>query len=482
MSRIGKVAVTLCSAALLLAAGLPRVPVTRLEGQTHFSVVDVRQDFALLRSSIQEAHAGLYVYRTAQQIAQLFDSVQGTLHDMTEAQFFRTIAPLLAEIRDGHTRSLPSERWMTWYADSARVLPVRLRFVAGHAFVSASSEPGIERGDEVLAIDNHSVTQLMAELGPRLPRDGRAATGITGTLNTQFDLWYYLFIDQPAQFRLTIRRSKGDTVLMQSAAIPPAALPVDRQGQARPLELRFLSDSNAAVLRIATFAAAELATAGIDYAAFLYTTFERLSSSRTSNLVIDLRGNDGGRDTYGSLLLRHLVDHPFAYYRRLEARTDRISFWPHTQLDSSFNSRFGAGMVRTPNGTYQLPVGRHQNLGLQTPRPPLFRGRVWVLIDGGTFSTAAEFCSIAWSLGRATFVGEETGGSYEGNASGTFAILTLPHTGIRIVIPLVRYELAVAPPRERGRGIIPTYHFGGPPALDGGAMLSWLEELIRRRN
>lgn len=463
---------------LLLATGLPFVSGTTLEGQTRFTAVAVRQDFALLRSSLLDAHAGLYVYRTPQEIARLLDSVQVTLHDMTEAEFFSAIAWPLAGIRDGHTRSLPSERWMTWYADSARVLPLRLRFIQGRAFVTASGALGIERGDELLAIDGRPMTQLVAELGRRLPRDGRAPAGTTGPLSSQFELWYYLLIAQPPLFRLQIRRSSGDTVFLQPPAITPSTLPADPKDQP-PLALRFLSDSNVAILRIGTFAADELGAAGIDYAAFLDTAFTRLAGSRVSDVVIDLRGNDGGRDTYGSLLLRHLVDHPFAYYRKLEARIDRISFWSHTQLDSTFNTRFGIGLVRTPSGTYELPVGRHQNLSLQRPVPPLFTGRVWILTDNGTFSTAAEFCAVTESLGRATFVGEETGGSYEGNSSGTFAILTLPHTGVRILVPLVRYELAVKPARERGRGVIPKYRFPDPPVLDDGARLLWLAELIR---
>jgi C-terminal processing protease CtpA/Prc len=104
-----------------------------------------------------------------------------------------------------------------------------------------------------------------------------------------------------------------------------------------------------------------------------------------------------------------------------------------------------------------LPVSRHPNLALQSPRPPIFTGRVWVLIDGGTFSTAAELCAVLRSLRRAVFVGEETGGTYEGNSSGTFAILTLPHSGVRVVVPLVRYLLAGRPAARAGRGVLPDH-------------------------
>jgi C-terminal processing protease CtpA/Prc len=116
---------------------------------------------------------------------------------------------------------------------------------------------------------------------------------------------------------------------------------------------------------------------------------------------------------------------------------------------------------------------------VQQPRAPVFTGRLWILIDGGTFSTAAEFCSVARSLKRGTFIGEETGGTYEGNTSGTFAILTLPHTGIRAIVPLVRYRLAVTPPAHPGRGIIPDYAVNVHAPGRESAPLDRALELIR---
>jgi hypothetical protein len=448
---------------------------TRALGQTRYSKQDLREDFSLLRSSLLEAHAGIYVYRSHDEIMRLFDTVETRLQDLPEAGFYATITVALAGIRDGHTLSLPSERWLKWYEDSAAVLPMRLRMVNGRAFVAGSAGSRIVRGSEVLAINGQSMPSILEELRGHLPLDGYAATGIAAGSNRRFELWYHLFVGRPDVFTIRLRSPENRVVTLRAPAVRPTALPVAPAEP--PLALSTL-DSATALLRIATFAADDIEAAGMDYATWLDSAFTRLVASGASNLIIDLRGNEGGRDTYGSLLLRHLMDGPFAYYRQLVARTDRVSFWSHTQLDSTFNGRFGAGLRRTQSGEFLLPTVRHQNLGRQQPALPVFKGRVWVLIDGGTFSTAAEFCALARSLGRATFVGEETGGTYEGNASGTFAILTLPHTGVRVVIPLVRYELAVVPPVARGRGVRPDYRFDGPQSLDDRVLISQVVGLI----
>jgi hypothetical protein len=460
-----------------LAAAIALLAPTCILGQTRYSASDLRKDFALLRSSLREAHAGLYTHRSAEEIEQLFDRVGSRIHDMTEDEFFATIAVALAGIRDGHTLSLPSEQWMKWYEDSAKVMPVRLRVANGHAFVVGTADSRISRGSEILAINGQSMTSVLERMRTRLPLDGYASTGIQAAVNRQgFEFWYYLLVGRPNVFAMRFRSPDGDGTTLRASVVQPSAL------AAAPAEppLAFTTlDSTTALLRIKTFAADDLAAAGIDYAAWLDSAFSQLASSRASNLIIDLRGNEGGRDTYGSLLLAHLMNLPFAYYHELVARTDRVSFLRHTQLDATFNVRFGAGLQRTERGEFVLPIARHLNLGRQQPAHPVFQGRVWVLIDGGTFSTAAEFCAVARSLRRATFVGEETGGTYEGNASGTFAILTLPHTGVRVVVPLVRYELAVVRVVERGRGVLPDYRLDLPPSPDDRVLISEVAHLIR---
>jgi hypothetical protein len=51
--------------------------------------------------------------------------------------------------------------------------------------------------------------------------------------------------------------------------------------------------------------------------------------------------------------------------------------------------------------------------------------------------------TILHALGRAKFVGQETGGGYEGTNAGVLAQLELPNSGLKVLIPLVLYRNAV---------------------------------------
>ncbi len=58
--------------------------------------------------------------------------------------------------------------------------------------------------------------------------------------------------------------------------------------------------------------------------------------------------------------------------------------------------------------------------------------------------------------GRMQFVGQETGGAYAGNNSGTFVIVTLPNSRLCVGIPMVGYYMAVPPIQPFDRGVLPT--------------------------
>lgn len=64
-------------------------------------------------------------------------------------------------------------------------------------------------------------------------------------------------------------------------------------------------------------------------------------------------------------------------------------------------------------------------------------------------------CAKHGARARASFVGEESGGAYHGNSFGSGATLVLPNSGLRVIIPLMTYTLAVSGVHPNGRGVIP---------------------------
>jgi hypothetical protein len=114
-----------------------------------------------------------------------------------------------------------------------------------------------------------------------------------------------------------------------------------------------------------------------------------------------------------------------------------------------------AGTVPDPAGGFRLTSQQHHGVDEQAPVTTPYLGKLVVLIDGGTFSTAADVAAQLRSMGRAIFIGEETGGGYDGNTSGLNALIILPNSRLRLRIMMYDYWNALKPPAMRGRGTIP---------------------------
>jgi C-terminal processing protease CtpA/Prc len=213
------------------------------------------------------------------------------------------------------------------------------------------------------------------------------------------------------------------------------------------LAFRFIKDPDIAEIRFNHFL-------GDNFPKFLEDTFKHLRDKHTKTLVIDLRGNGGGADEYGALLVSYLTDKPFRYFDHINLNTLSPSPSVSDALDlhADFLTKLRNATTPNPVGGYLLTPKMNSGLNLQQPSNYPFTGNVFVLIDGGSFSCSADVCAILHHLKRATFIGEETGGGYYGNNSGAMPTLTLPHSKISIRFPLYAYWNAVSQPDLSRRG------------------------------
>lgn len=103
------------------------------------------------------------------------------------------------------------------------------------------------------------------------------------------------------------------------------------------------------------------------------------------------------------------------------------------------------------NGNFYI---KNKESKIAEPKPNKFDGTLYVLINGRSFSASCILSSNLKGSKRAFFVGEETGGTYNGTVAGTMPILTLPNSklpfriGLQDIRPYHKTE-------EFGRGIMP---------------------------
>ena len=474
-------------AAAILACTPPAAPepppaaAEPLSAEPVHSPQELREDFSILRTTLEEAHPGLYVYAEPAARAAQFDAVAEQIDQaMTGLEFYRLIAPLVAGIHDGHTVIWPPPDAAVYAPTQDLFLPLRLRFLDGQAYVAETLTPeaDLARGTEILAINGRAMADIAARLLPYVPHDGLGQSGPYFYLGQLFPLYYSWILEPAGGYEL---RTRDPRTGAEATAVLPAMNIVDLSAilnqpsqPGQDLKLEIVEDGTVAVMTIGWFGAA-----GID--SFFEDSFAQIREQGIQDLVLDVRGNGGGNGQHGAQLYAYLSREPFEYYDYLGAVLEAApTYAAHTDLSAAEYGDIVGRLERTASGQRRYPhwVGLDQP---QAGRPDAFAGQVTVLIDGGCGSSTTEFAAIAHYNRRAIFVGEETGGTYYGNNSGTMPVLTLPHSGITVVIPLFQFVMAV-PGVANDRGIPPDYEISPTPeqfAAGTDAVLDFALDLVR---
>ncbi|UCE41488.1 MAG: hypothetical protein JSV17_00405 [Candidatus Aminicenantes bacterium] len=430
-----------------------------------YSADQLQKDFTIFRNALEEGHAGLYRYTPKTELDEHFESVEKELlRSMTELDFYRMLAPLIAHIHDGHTNISLSRSLENSLSTKPNLFPFNLRFVNNKAYLfrNYSDKADIIMGSELFSLNGRPMSDIVQKMLPFIPNDAHIQTSkyrkLEGTayfgnlLNLIYgpSVSYSLTCEDPdthTKQTFTVKAIRSGNLNTIAGKRYPGVFK-----ERPPIELDFRND--VAILTLRTFSARAYQSAKLDYPAFLKTVFQELEDKKTSHLIVDLRDNGGGTDAFGKILFAHFVDKPFRFYDHLRANNIKFSFFKYTRIPPEQQKEFPQSFKKNEEGTYDLKF--HPNLGEQKPIPPVYRGKVYVLLNGNSFSGTGECTSLMHFHKVATFIGEECGAGYYGNTSGFMPRITLPNTKIQVRIPMIRYTMAVSG-YPKDRGIIPDY-------------------------
>jgi C-terminal processing protease CtpA/Prc len=461
MRRLRRTLATLVAVTLALAtqaraqAGTAPAPGTHL-----IAAADARADLDALRAAIFEAHGAPFRFVPRAELERRWDGYRaGITGPVTELELLAAASRMMTDLGDGHARATTDS------ATSRRIgerplFPLRVRVEYGNRlFVVRNDTPAdttVRPGDEVLEVNGRRVRDLIAQFTPLQPIDGVIATGRAASISRNFARLFYHFADQRTTYDLVVRDAAGRERRARLDGVTDAArqtnanpvneaylVPAARlDGSTENVGVRFPGDGRVAVMRVHGFFGDRL-LAELDSVAAV----ARERGARA--MVLDLRGNGGGADMGGARLVAQFARGPFRYFDHIHMSTLRPSF---TTFKPKTYEDLDAGTRPDPAGGWLVQPVLHPGVAEQQPVAQPFTGPLVVLEDGYTFSTAADVTATLRGLGLATFVGEESGGAYEGNTSGTSGLLYLPHSGIRVSIQMYGYVNAVPAPRVRARG------------------------------
>ncbi len=404
----------------------------------------LQEDFRIFRSALEEGHSGIYRYTPKVEMDRAFDAAARQIdRPMNVLQFYRLLAPVVAQIKCGHTAVLPPSELQRAMSKTLPLFPFDVEVLDGKVYTLREYIPDEQRltGLEVRAINGVPIARILSAMIATTPGDGDSETVRPWRIGQggEFPRLLYTVVGIESPFAIELRDPQSGAIRAARLSgirgdfrekIAPVRYPQDQKPD-RAADLTF-PDGGIVRLTIRSFG-------GNAGGRFLEDAFQQIRGRNTRSLIIDVRDNEGGADELGKKLLSFLVDQPFKYYEDLVLNARSFSFGRYLE---NGNGVIPEAMVeKRADGKYHNI--RHPNWGVQQPSQPYFSGQVLALMNGGSFSTTCEFLANLHSRHRATFIGEEAAGGYYGNTSGRMARVVLPNSKVIVRVPLQTYYLGV---------------------------------------
>ncbi len=416
---------------------------------------DLRADAAILRDALRALHPGLLRYQTAAEFEARYAMLVRDLdRDQPATEACLAMTRFTATIRCGHTYPNffnQSPAITASVLDHRDRLPVTFRWLGDRMIVTRdlSGTGQLPPGAEIVAIDGTPTAAILAAMRPLARADGhndakRAADlEISGGATWEaFDVyWPLLYPGRGPRLRLDVRNPDSTTATVTvdatTSAGRRAALGAGAErDRAGPLWTLEAAGPELAILRMPSWVVYD---SSWDWRAWLDATFAELAARAVPNLVIDLRGNEGGNDI-GAALIGYLIDQPVerdGFEPRVSYRQAPAALVPYLDTwDPAFLDWGEAAIGPEADGRYHLVWADDDNTPV-APGAARYRGRVFALVGAANSSATFQFASDLQRLRLGTLVGQPTGGNQRGINGGGLFFVRLPHSGLEVDVPLV---------------------------------------------
>lgn len=462
-------------------------------------VEKLQSDINYTQHKLEKLYPNLYGYISKEQLNAKFDSIRSVVNTpMTSKEFYFVISPVIAAVRQGHMSMSPtikkvSKKQAKIYKKSGDG-PIS-QFVFEwqndklYVLKSKSKKNKIKEGAEVISVNSITPQSVYAKYRKSFTSDGFNTTFLPKFFSKRFSMFLtneigikdsltYVFKQNDSLLTRVVSRNKPvlkannpikDSVKV-AVATPKdkAKTKVERKRKrifgydtANKEYIKSLTvvptNASVAVLKIKNF------TQG-NYKRVYDLLFDSIKKQKITTLVIDIRDNPGGRIAEVVNLYSYLTDKEYTVIQPSTV-TSKTSLWRTGVFKASpklaypfigigYPFYMGISYFKTTkqdDGTYRFLLAGARK---RKSNPNHFNGKVYVMINGGSFSASCILSSTLKLNPNVTFVGEETGGAFNGTVAGIMPVVALPNSKIPLRLGLMDIK-TISQTNIKGRGIFP---------------------------
>lgn len=442
------------------------------------------EDVDFMIKKLERYHPRLYDYISQEEFYAKAESLKSDLKPMTSQEFLTTLYPLVSEIKQGHLALKPAftkrskKEKKRYYSATNELKNIDFTWINNGIYVENTfgETDSLLIGSKLTKIDSLDADLFLNTWKEKITSDGYNTTFQPQLLADRILRYYSFEVGRTDSIHLEF--SKGDSLFQHTLMIkfkdqirdtlsktspkkePEKLSKSDKKkkkkerkkqyennrkiGYSSKTKLstrdfrRFGKDSSIAYLRIRGFKGWNKWSKK-----FYEETFASIDSLGTEYLILDLRDNTGGSLKEIGNLYGFFAKEEFTFINPMETKTRLISTSRMWSGGSTFAGACIKGLATPFSVTSDLIKSKKVNQKLyrknkfnktREPFENAFKGKLYVLINGLSFSASSILSTNLHGSGRATFIGEETGGAYNGTVAGIYQKKPLPNS--KLILPL----------------------------------------------
>lgn len=396
------------------------------ESEKMFGREEVLQDLNYLCESLQDAHYNLYAYTSKEEFEENFQNVKRTIVDdsISALQATTIFQKVISAANNGHTEiDFPGASYISYAYSGGTLFPLEIAFENNKSLIrkNYTSNSEIKIASEIVKIDGIAMKDVLEKIYPQISAER------TYLKNAKIEMYsfprlYWQVFGQQDVFNIEIQEGEN-TKRYAIDAIPLIEGYENKRDELLNTKrgIKFIESSS--YLNPGPFSGDEA-----KYQKFIDSAFVQINIKNTENLIIDLRNNSGGNNSFSDYLVSYIADKPFNWSSRLTVKSSKF-LKAHTRKYYDTTDAYFRKILDLKDGElYNVPLDECQPQVVDKR----FNNNIYVLINRQSHSQAAVAAAQIQDYNFGTIVGEETG-DYPTLYASLFEY-ALPNTGIKVKV------------------------------------------------
>ncbi len=447
----------------------------------------IHKDIDYAYRKLKRLHPDLYWYISKDSLDEKISNLKKEIQNpISSKEFYKKLSPIIATIKQGHTAIYPPSKKQTKINKKIRgnrsypFRPIVFHRVGDRLFIKKNygKDNAFIVGAEVLSVEDRKTRDLLVFFETLHTGDGYNTTYMPRLAGKYFGSFYTKIYEEKDSVLVKLKLkdsiytrylhasySKDKQVVLEDSVnnslrkkVTKLEKEIAKKKQKRVSKFNTMHGYNAysntynrnfeflksdslpstAYMKIRSFTKGE-------YEDFYKDSFFKIDSANCKNLIIDIRDNQGGRLAEIDELYSYLTDKDYVFVEKSKM-TKRLSFLYPQFHSRSWIEKTGTTLLSPLIMVYQLfKVKKEKGVKYfkfaqnkaASPKSKPYMGKVYVLINSMSFSASSILSTHLKANKRAIFVGEETGGAYNGTVAGRFAIVELPNSKVKMRLGLM---------------------------------------------